>query len=64
MVKYGNEARQWWAMFPGEANAPWIVECIGWMDGPNAQPIHANHSSSESEMPKHKHAKTRTKGGP
>lgn len=64
MVKYGNEARQWWAMFPGEANAPWIVECIGWMDGPNAKPMHANHSSTEPEtMAKHKHKKTRTKGG-
>src|SRR4030095_13995682 len=63
MVKYGNEAREWWAMFPGEANAPWIVECIGWMDGPDAKPIQANHSSSETDMPKHKHGKTRTKGG-
>lgn len=32
MVRYGNEARQWWAMFPGKANAPWIVESILWMD--------------------------------
>ena len=32
MVRYGNEARQWWAMFPGQANPPWIVECILWMD--------------------------------
>lgn len=32
MVKYGNEARQWWAMFPGQANPPWIVESILWMD--------------------------------
>jgi protein SCO1/2 len=32
MVRYGNEARQWWAMFPGRANAPWIVESILWMD--------------------------------
>ena len=32
MVRYGNEARQWWAMFPGQANAPWIVESILWMD--------------------------------
>ena len=63
MVKYGNEARQWWGMFPGEANAPWIVECIGWMDGPNAKPMHANHSTEPETMPKHKHGKTRTKGG-
>ena len=32
MVKYGNEAREWWAMFPGRANAPWIGESILWMD--------------------------------
>lgn len=32
MVRYGNEARQWWAMFPGQANPPWIVESILWMD--------------------------------
>jgi len=37
MVKYGNEARQWWAMFPGRANPPWIVESILWMDGPNGK---------------------------
>jgi hypothetical protein len=37
MVRYGNEARQWWAMFPGRANPPWIVESILWMDGPNAK---------------------------
>ena len=55
MVKYGNEARQWWAMFPGRANAPWIVESISWMDGPNAKPIHASHKPSEPAMPKHKH---------
>lgn len=55
MVKYGNEARQWWAMFPGRANAPWIVESISWMDGPNAKPIHASRKPSEPAMPKHKH---------
>ena len=55
MVKYGNEARQWWAMFPGRANAPWIVESISWMDGPNAKPIHASQKLSEPAMPKHKH---------
>lgn len=55
MVKYGNEARQWWAMFPGKANAPWIVESISWMDGPNAKPIHASRKPSEPAMPKHKH---------
>lgn len=55
MVKYGNEARQWWAMFPGKANAPWIVESILWMDGPNAKPIHGGHNSTEPKMTKHKH---------
>jgi len=32
MIRYGNEARQWWAMCPGQANPPWIVEAILWMD--------------------------------
>jgi len=39
MVRYGNELRQWWAMFPGQANPPWIVETILWMD-PNGQNHH------------------------
>jgi protein SCO1/2 len=39
MVWYGNELRQWWAMFPGQANPPWIVESILWMD-PNGQNHH------------------------
>ena len=34
MVKYGNEARQWWAMLPGKATPEWIVESVGWMDEP------------------------------
>lgn len=34
MVKYGNEARQWWAMMPGKATPEWMVESVGWMDGP------------------------------
>lgn len=34
MVKYGNEARQWWAMMPGKAKPEWMVESIQWMDGP------------------------------
>lgn len=37
MVKYGNEARQWWAMLPGKATPEWIVESVGWMDGPKRQ---------------------------
>ena len=48
MVRYGNEARQWWAMFPGKANAPWIVENILWMDGPNGKDPHAGHTASKS----------------
>lgn len=36
MIRYGNETRQWWAMCPGQANPPWIVESILWMD-PNGQ---------------------------
>lgn len=58
MVKYGNEARLWWAMFPGEANAPWIVECIQWMDGPNGKPIpRAELDKAMSAESGHKHSK-------
>lgn len=32
MVKYGNERRQWWAMFPGKGNPAWMVKSILWMD--------------------------------
>src|SRR5215207_3078223 len=32
MVKYGNERRQWWAMFPGMGNPSWMVKSILWMD--------------------------------
>jgi len=58
MVKYGNEARQWWAMFPGEANAPWIVECIHWMDGPggNGAPT-AGGKKERPEKSGHDHSK-------
>lgn len=60
MVKYGNEPRQWWAMFPGEANAPWIVESILWMDGPNAKPmIHATQNETKRTEPGHNHSKTK-----
>ena len=62
MVRYGNEARQWWAMFPGKANAPWIVESILWMDGPNAKPIHAVEKPTEPAMTGHKHGRMRRKG--
>jgi hypothetical protein len=59
MVKYGNEARLWWAMFPGRANAPWIVECIQWMDGPNGKPIpRADLDKAMSKESGHKHSKT------
>jgi protein SCO1/2 len=39
MVRYGNEARQWWAMCPGKANPPWIVESILWMDEGKVKPL-------------------------
>lgn len=63
MVKYGNEARQWWAMFPGEANAPWIVECILWMDGRNAETTReAVPSQPKGNDSGHNHSKVRNKG--
>lgn len=59
MVKYGNEPRLWWATFPGRANAPWIVECIQWMDGPNGKPIpRAELDKALRAEPHHKHGKT------
>ena len=57
MVKYGNEARQWWAMFPGEANAPWIVECIRWMDGPDAKTTQAPQMKDAATKGVHQHTK-------
>lgn len=63
MVKYGNEARQWWAMFPGEANAPWIVECILWMQGPDAETTReAVPSQPRGDDSGHNHSKVRNKG--
>lgn len=60
MVRYGNEARQWWAMFPGEANAPWIVESILWMDGPNAKPMdHEKQKETTSTKAGHSHSKSK-----
>ena len=54
MVRYGNEARQWWAMFPGKANANWIVESILWMDeGKVTQPTQMG--SSKARITPHKH---------
>jgi protein SCO1/2 len=62
MVKYGNETRQWWAMFPGEANAPWIVECILWMDGPNGNGApKTSVNEVKSTDAGHKHTKMRSK---
>ena len=45
MVRYGNEPRQWWAMCPGKAKPKWIVESIGWMDGPKRQKPQAEAKS-------------------
>jgi protein SCO1 len=38
VVRYGNEARQWWAMCPGKANPAWMVESILWMDDGQVKP--------------------------
>ena len=54
MVRYGNEARQWWAMFPGKANAPWIVESILWMDDGKVKQ-HAQRRSPKARVTPHKH---------
>ncbi len=63
MVKYGNEARLWWAMFPGEANAPWIVECIRWMDGSNSKGTdNAIHQETKPDHRRHNHNGKRSKG--
>jgi len=45
MIRYGNDARQWWAMCPGQANPPWIVESILWMD-PTADDVHSHKRQS------------------
>ena len=45
MVRYGNEPRQWWAMCPGRAKPKWIVESIGWMDGPKRRKPQAEAKS-------------------
>ncbi len=47
MVRYGNEARQWWAMCPGQANPPWIVESILWMD-PKSNDIHTHNTKTKT----------------
>lgn len=45
MIRYGNEARQWWAMCPGQANPPWIVESILWM-APKDNEVHTHISKA------------------
>jgi len=42
MIRYGNEAKQWWAMCPGQANPPWIVESILWMY-PKGDDVHTHN---------------------
>jgi protein SCO1 len=49
MVRYGNEARQWWAMCPGRARPGWIVESVLWMDRPKrGQPKTATEASKKA----------------
>ena len=47
MIRYGNEARGWWAMCPGQAHAEWIVKAIKWMDGPT--PVSLRNGSRSSK---------------
>ena len=47
MIRYGNEARQWWAMCPGQANPPWIVESILWMD-PKGNDVHTHNAKTKT----------------
>ena len=47
MIRYGNEARQWWAMCPGQANPPWIVESILWMD-PEGNDVHTHNTKTKT----------------
>lgn len=37
MVRYGNEALQQWAAFPGMADASWIVESVLFVDWPKTR---------------------------
>ena len=40
MVKYGNEARQWWAMFPGRRMLLGLLSAFyGWTVGMRKQPV-------------------------
>ena len=47
MIRYGNEAHEWWAMCPGQANPPWIVESILWMD-PKDKDVHSQHTKAKT----------------
>lgn len=47
MIRYGNEAREWWAMCPGKANPPWIVESVLWMD-PKGNDVHTHNTRSKT----------------
>jgi protein SCO1/2 len=47
MIRYGNEAREWWAMCPGKANPPWIVESVLWMD-PKSQDVQSQHTKTKT----------------
>ena len=49
MIRYGNEARQWWAMCPGQANPPWIVESILWMD-PKENDVHTHNVKTKGRQ--------------
>src|SRR4029453_13399288 len=63
MVNKGNEPRKGGGMFPGGGNAPWIVECILWMEGPNAETTPgAGQSQPKGNDSGHNHSKVRNKG--
>ena len=47
MIRYGNEARQWWAMCPGQANPSWIVESILWKD-PKGNDVHTHNTKTKT----------------
>ena len=55
MVRYGNEARQWWAMCPGQAKPAWIARSILWMD----KPLYVKPENNSGDTP----SKASDKGG-
>ena len=55
MVRYGNEARQWWAMCPGQAKPAWIARSILWMD----KPLYVKPENKSGDTP----SKASDKGG-